>query len=80
MSTSLRTSTPYKMKVNDCKLIDFGDKNRVNSSNFNVSIFKFSEKFEDPFSHVVIFRNKFPESHGFVAVPVTRSNNFVSIH
>ena len=32
---------------------------------------KFSEKFDHPFSHVFIFRNMFPESHGFVAVPVT---------
>ena len=30
--------------------------------------------------HVFIFGNVFPESHGFVAVPVTRSNNFVSLH
>ena len=27
-----------------------------------------------------IIGNIFPESHGFVAVPVTRSNNFVSLH
>ena len=54
-------------------------KNLVNSSNFNVAIFNFFVKFDDPFSHVFIFA-KFPESHRFVAVPVTRSNNFVSLH
>ena len=32
-----------------------------------------------PFSHVFIFGKMFPESHGFDAVPVTMSNNFVSI-
>ena len=32
---------------------------------------KFSEKFDHPFSHVFIFGNMFPESRGFVAVPVT---------
>ena len=48
-------------------------------SNFIVMILKFSEKFNYKFSHVFIFGNMFPESHGFVAVPVTRSNNFVSL-
>ena len=47
-----RTSTPYKIKVN---LI--GDKNRVNSSSFNATILKFSEKFDHPFSHLSIFGN-----------------------
>ena len=32
---------------------------------------KFSEKFEYQFSHVFIFGYMFPESHGFVAMPVT---------
>ena len=58
----------------------FVDKNRVNSSNLYATILKFSEKFDHPFSHVFIFRNMFPESHGFVAVPVTKSNNFVPIY
>ena len=40
----------------------------------------FSEQFENKFSHVFIFGNMFPESHGFVAVPVTSSRNFVSFH
>ena len=47
---------------------------------FNVTIFKFAEKFDHQFSHVFIFGNMFPESHGFVAVPVTRSKSFVSLH
>ena len=33
----------------------FGDKNQVNSSNFNATILKFSEKFDHPFSHVSRF-------------------------
>ena len=44
--------------------------NRVNSSNFNATILNFFEKFEHPFSHVFIFGNMLPESHGFVAMPV----------
>ena len=63
-------SMPYKIKVNECKY-RFGQKNRVNSSNFNATILKFSEKFDHPFSHVFIFGNIFSESRGFVAMPVT---------
>ena len=70
----------YKIKVNNCKLIDFGDKNRVISTNFNSTILKFSEKFVHPFSHVFIFGNMLPESHGFDAVPVTILNNLASLH
>ena len=45
--------------------------NPVNSSNFNATILKFSEKFDHTFSYVCMFGNIFPESHGFVAMPVT---------
>ena len=34
--------------------------------------FTFSEKLDHPFSHFFIFGNMFSESHGFVAIPVTR--------
>ena len=50
---------------NESKLIDlvnFSDKNRVYSSNFNATILKFSEKFYHQFSHFLIFVNIFPES------------------
>ena len=60
--------------------MDFFYANRDISSNFNATILKFSEKFDHPFFHVFIFGNMFPESHGFVDVPVTRSTNFVSLH
>ena len=56
-----------KVQVND----RFGDKNRFKSSNFNAMTLKFSEKLCHPFSHVLLFGNLFPESHGFVATPVT---------
>ena len=79
MSTSQRTPNTDKIKVNN-SIDRYGDKNRVNSSNFNATILKFSVKFDHPFSHVFIFGNMFPESHGFVAVPVTRANNFVSLY
>ena len=49
----------------------FGDTNLVNSSNFNAMVLKFSEEFDHPFSHIFIFGNTFPESHGFVALSVT---------
>ena len=28
----------------------------------------FSEKFDHPFSHIFIFENTFPESHGFITM------------
>ena len=68
--------TPYKIKVNN-EIDRFGDQNRVNSSNFNATILKFSEKFDHRFWLVFVFGNMFLESHGFV-VSVTRSNNFFS--
>ena len=49
-------------------------------SNFYATILKFSEKFDHSFSPVFIFGSMFPESHAFVAVPVTTLNNFVSLH
>ena len=38
---------------------------------FNAMTLTFYEKFDHTFSHVFIFGNMYPESHGFVAVPVT---------
>ena len=52
----------------------------VNSRNSNATILKFFEKFAHPFLQDFIFGNMFPESRGFVAVPGTRSNNFVSLY
>ena len=49
----------------------FCDNNRVNWSNFNAVTLRFSKKFDHPFSHVSIFGNMFPNSHGFVDMPVT---------
>ena len=51
----------------------------INSSNFIATTLKFSEKFDDQFSHVFIFGNMFCESHGSVVMPVTSSKNFVSM-
>ena len=76
MVTSQRTPNTIKLMERD----RFGDKNQVNQSNFNATILNVSEKFAHPISHVFIFRNMFPGSHGFVAVLVTRSKNFVSLH
>ena len=45
--------------------------NQVNSINFNATILKFSEKFDHLYLQVFIFGNMFPESHGFVTMPVT---------
>ena len=61
--------TPYKIQINNRKFIDLVmRKTRVI---FNATILKFSEKFDHPFSHVIIFRIVFHESHDFVAMPVT---------
>ena len=62
------------------KIHRFGDGNWVNSNNFIATTFWFSEIFNHPFSHVFIFANMFPESFGFVAVPITSWNNFVSFN
>ena len=45
---------------------------------FNDTTLKFTEQYDHPFSHVFIFGNMFRESHGFISVPVTSSNNYVS--
>ena len=67
---SQRTTPPYKINVKNCKFIDLVIRIEV-TRNFNATILKFSEKFDHPFSHVFIFGNMFPESHGFIAMPVT---------
>ena len=61
--------TPYKIKL--IWWICWKESSSSNSSNFNATILKFSEQFIHPYSHVFIFGNMFPESHGFVAIPVT---------
>ena len=79
----IQNCQPHTVPPTTCKIkvIDrFGDKKRVNSSNFNSTVLKFSEKFVHPFSQVFMFGNMSPKSYGFVAEPVTRSNNFVSDH
>ena len=71
------TSTPYKFKGN--WWIRWA--NWVNSSNFNVKAFRFSGKLDHPFSHSFKFGNMFPESYGFVAMPVTRyMSKFIPIY
>ena len=78
LPTSQWSPAPYKIKVNNCKLIDLLI-TIESTSNFNATILKFSEKFDHPFSHVFIFGNMIPESPSFVAVPVARMNNLVSL-
>ena len=50
----------------------------LTQAKFNATTLRFAEKFDHLFSHVFTFSNMFPESHGFISVPVTISNNFVS--
>ena len=64
---SQRIPTPYKIKVNNCKLIDLV----IILEQFNATILNCFEKFDHPFSHVFLLSNVYPESHGFVAMPVT---------
>ena len=68
-SSIKRTTTQCKIKVNNCKLIDVIIRIELTQA----MILNFSEKFDHPFSHVFIFANMFPESHGFVVMPVTSS-------
>ena len=74
LSMTSSRGTPHKK----LKQIDrFSHANWVNLSNFNDTTLRFGEKLDHPFSHVFIFGNMFRESHGFISVPVTSSNNFV---
>ena len=75
MKTDPNTVINYS---NNCKFIGFVIK--IEFKCYRSKVLKFSEKFDHLFPHVFIFGNMFPESHGFDAVPVTRSNNFVSLH
>ena len=77
--TNVNITTDRQPRAKLTQISCFGGAYLVNSSNFNATILKFPEKFEHPFLHVFIFGNMFRESHGFVAVPVTRSNNFVTL-
>ena len=75
----LSKTSSRRMAHQKLKSIDrFGHANSLNSSNFNDTTLRFAEKFDHPFSHVFIFGNIFRESHGFILVPVTNSNNFGS--
>ena len=65
---------------NYSKLIDLVMQIELTLSNFNATILKFSEKYQHTFSHVFIFGSMFPDSRGFGAVPIKRSNNLVSLH
>ena len=67
-SPSITTDQTLQYEIN---LIWFGAANWVNSNNFIATTLRFSEKFYHPLSPVFIFGNMFPESHGFVAMPVT---------
>ena len=72
MSTSHRTPTPVR---NESKFIDLMMRIELTGA---VLLSRLSDS--TPFSHVFIFGNMFNESHGFVAVQVTSSKNFVSLH
>ena len=71
---SQRTPTPYKIKANDCKLVDLVIRieliRAILMQRFSNFLRK-SIKYDHPFLHVFIFGNMFPVSHGFVAMPVT---------
>ena len=44
---------------NESRLIDFFNPNFVNSRNFFATTLRFSEKFDQPFSHILMFGNTF---------------------
>ena len=43
-------------------------------------LLKFPEKFDHPFSHLLIVGNILPEGHHFVVATVTSCKNFVSLY
>ena len=63
--------TLYKIIMNNCMLIDLVIRIELTLAILMLLYPKFFEKFDHPFSHVFIFRNMFPDSYGFVAMPVT---------
>ena len=79
MSTSQRTRAMYKIKVNNCKFLDLVIRILLI---WAILMPKFSNLLRNSTIHfrVSIFGSIFPERHGFVAVPVTRSNNLISLH
>ena len=68
---SQRTSTPYKIKVNNCKLIDLVIRIELTRAILMPRVSNFLKSLIISFSNVFIFGNMFPESHGFVTMPVT---------
>ena len=72
---SLSTTTVPKTVQNESKLIEL-----VKGIKLTRAILKFYEKFIHPFSYLFIFSNMFPESHGFVFMPVTSSSNGPIFH
>ena len=67
---SKRTTTQYKITVNNSKSIDL-IRIELTRAILMPTILKVSEEFEHQFSQVFILGNMFPEIHGFVAMPVT---------
>ena len=65
------TSTPYKIKVNNDKLINLVIRIQLTLVILMPRFSNFLEKSDHQFSHVFIFINMFPETHGFVAMLVT---------
>ena len=74
-SLSQRTPKPHKIKVN--WLIWWCELSYLEK--FNSTTLRFSEKIDHLFSLVTIFRNMFPESRGFDAMPVASGIQFIPI-
>ena len=62
------------------KIIDLATPIELTLVNFNATTLKLTEKFDNSFSHLFIFRNIFAQGHGFDAVTVTISLYFISLH
>ena len=75
-----RPPAPYKIKVNNWKLIDLVIRIELTWVILMPRFSNFLRNLAIHFLHVFIFGNMFPESCIFVAVLVTRSNSFVSLH
>ena len=71
--------TQYKINLNHCRSIDLVIRIGITPAILMPRFPNFLN-IDHPFSHVFIFCSMFTESHGCVAVPVTMSNNFVSLH
>ena len=77
---SQRTKTPYKIEVNNSKLVELVMRIELTLAILMPRFSNFLKKFDHPFPHVFTFGNIFLESDGFVTMPQAVSKIHVPIY